>query len=213
MYATMRGWSIIESTMEPAMHEIRKALRQRSLATRDRLSPEERGQKSRVITERLLALPEFAAAGSVFIFVSFRSEVETMPLIRQCLAMGKQVSVPLTLAGEHRLLAFAIRDPEQDLAPGYCGIPEPRPGLPPVAPSAIEAAVVPGSVFSPDGGRLGYGGGYYDRFLQNEAPQALRVGLAFELQLVEALPLAEHDQPMDCLITETRLIHAGRKTP
>jgi len=195
------------------MAEERTTLRTKILAARDSLPPEERQRKSQAITERLLALPEFSASHRVFSYVSFRSEVETLPLIAHCLSIGTAVSVPLTLPAEHRLLAYGITDLGQDLAPGYCGIPEPLTTLPLVDPASIELVVVPGSVFDVHGGRLGYGGGYYDRFLQTAAPQALRIGLAFDLQVVAAVPLESHDQQLDYLITETRTIHMGRTTP
>lgn len=192
------------------MAEDRATLRTNILAARDSLPPEERQRKSRAITERLLALPDFAAARSVFAYVSFRSEVETLPLIAHCLNRGVTVSAPLTLPAEHRLLAYAISDPIRDLAPGYCGIPEPAKTLPLVDPASIEVVVTPGSVFDARGGRLGYGGGFYDRFLQTAAPQALRIGLAYDLQVIEAVPLKSHDQQLDYLITETRAIKFGR---
>ena len=195
------------------MSETRKTLRGGILAARDQLSPNERRWKNQAVTERLLALPGFAAARNVFVYVSFKSEVETLPLIEHCLQKGVRVSVPLTMPAEHRLLAYAITDPSRDLAPGYCSIPEPRPTLPLVNPASIEIVVAPGSVFDAQGGRLGYGGGYYDRFLHTAAPQALRIGLAFDLQVVEAVPLESHDEQLDYLITETRTIRFGRKTP
>ena len=195
------------------MAEERTALRTRILAARDTLSAEERQRKSQLISERILTLPEFANARSVFTYVSFRSEVETLPLIARCLQKGMRVSVPLTLVKEHRLQAYALTDPARDLAPGYCSIPEPRQTLPLVDPAAIEVVVTPGSVFDLRGGRLGYGGGYYDRFLQSAAPQALRIGLAFDLQVVAAVPLKSHDQQLDYLITETRTIHLERQRP
>jgi 5-formyltetrahydrofolate cyclo-ligase len=193
------------------MANVRTSLRTEILTARDGLPPEERQQKSRAITEHLLALPEFAKVRHVFAYVGFRSEVETLPLIVHCLKKGVTVSVPLTLPAEHRLLPYAVTDPDRDLAPGYCGILEPLPNLPPMDPASIEVVVTPGSVFDARGGRLGYGGGYYDRFLQNAAPQALRIGLAFDLQVVKAVPLKSHDQQLDYLITETRTIPFSRE--
>ena len=195
------------------MAEERTTLRTKILAARNSLPLEERQEKSRAITERLLALPEFCTCRNVFAYVSFRSEVETLQLIEHCLKERMTVSVPLTLPADHRLLPYAINDTSRDLAPGYCSIPEPLRTLPLVDPASIEVVVVPGSVFDAKGGRLGYGGGYYDRFLQAAAPQALRIGLAFDLQVVAAVPLESHDQQLDYLITETRTIHMGRTTP
>ncbi|HCC55116.1 MAG TPA: 5-formyltetrahydrofolate cyclo-ligase [Desulfobulbaceae bacterium] len=195
------------------MPEARTTLRIKILAARDGLSVEERQLKSRFITDRLLALPEFAGARNILTYVSFRSEVETLPLIAHCLQKGITVSVPLTLVTEHRLLAYAITDPGRDLAPGYCGILEPLPTLPLLDPVSIELVVMPGSVFDMRGGRLGYGGGYYDRFLQNAVPKALRIGLAFDLQVVKDVPQTGHDQQLDYLVTESNSFHFTRKTP
>ena len=131
-----------------------------------------------------------------------------MELIRQCLARGKRVAVPLVNALENAMVPLLIKDPEKDLAPGYYGIPEPDPRKSlRVDAREIDAAVIPGSVFDVRGGRLGYGGGYYDRFLVYDAPRAKRVGLAFEMQLVERVPVQPHDQPLDILVTEERIVN------
>lgn len=192
------------------MKNERTSLRADILAARDSLPPQERQRKSRAITERILALPKFAAAKNVFAYVSFRSEVGTLALIGHCLKKSIPVSVPLTVPAEHRLLPYGITDPNRDLVPGYCGILEPLTTLPLVDPASIELVVMPGSVFDLKGGRLGYGGGYYDRFLQTAAPQALRIGLAYDLQVIEAVPTKSHDQRLDYLVTETRIIQCDR---
>lgn len=195
------------------MQTDRAALRATILTQRDQLPPLQRQEKSRAITTRLLELPAFQDAGLVMAYVGFRSEVETWPLLLACLAMGKQLAVPRTMVATKRLIPCLLADPGQDLAPGYCGIPEPRPTLPEADPGAIDVVIVPGSVFDAAGGRMGYGGGYYDRFLQHDAPQAIRIGLAFDLQLVEHAPLEPHDQRMHCLITESSTLIIGRPTP
>ena len=190
-----------------AMGMGRPELRKRVLTIRDRLTITERARKSGQICKRLWGLPAFADADLLCIYVSFRSEVETVELIRQCLAAGKTVTVPLTVTDPPRLIPHKIDDPDQDLVAGYCGIPEPDPGRSePVDPGAIEAVLVPGAVFDPLGGRLGYGGGYYDRFLALEAPRAVRIGIAFAAQVVERVPLLAHDQPLDYLVTEERVL-------
>ncbi|MFZ5775120.1 MAG: 5-formyltetrahydrofolate cyclo-ligase [Thermodesulfobacteriota bacterium] len=191
----------------------RASLRAAMLARRDQLSPEARREKSAAITHRLLTLPELRAAAMVMAYVSFRSEVETMPFIAACLDLAMQVAVPRTLVAKKRLEPRLITDPGRDLAPGYCRIPEPLPTLPLADPRAIELVIVPGSAFDADGGRMGYGGGYYDRFLQQAAPQALRVGVAFDLQMLERLPLEPHDQRLHVLITESSTFRPGRPAP
>jgi 5-formyltetrahydrofolate cyclo-ligase len=185
---------------------IRKRLRREVLAGRDSMAPADRSRKSGLIEENLWQLEEIAGATILFIYVNFRSEVETLPLIRHCLSRGKKVAVPLTDLRNSRLLPYAVKDPDQDLQPGYCGILEPVSGrLQAMDPHTIETVILPGSVFDEQGGRLGYGGGYYDRFLANDAPLARRVGIAFEQQMVEQLPLLPHDKRLHILVTEKRI--------
>ncbi|WP_051305880.1 5-formyltetrahydrofolate cyclo-ligase [Desulfogranum mediterraneum] len=188
-----------------SLEEQRQQLRQGITARRDGLSPALRRRKSEAIGRSLLALSSWQAAQYICIYVHFRSEVETGILLDQALNQGKIVTVPYTLAAQHRIVPVRITDPERDLVPGFQGIPEPVPALVEQAaidPGVIELVVVPGLVFDCQGGRLGYGGGFYDRFLAREAPQARRLGLAFGLQLVSRLPLAVHDIPMDLVISE-----------
>jgi 5-formyltetrahydrofolate cyclo-ligase len=167
----------------------------------------DRHTRSRLAVKNFLQLPELQRWSTLFIYVNFRSELETVELIHQCLVRGKRVAVPLVNAAENVMVPLLIKDPEKDLAPGYYGIPEPDPRKSlRVAAREIDAAVIPGSVFDVNGGRLGYGGGYYDRFLVNDAPRAKRVGFAFELQVVEGVPLEPHDQLLDILVTEDRTI-------
>ena len=185
----------------------RQELRTAILAARNAMAPTARHAKSLAVAERLWQLDAFRNAHTPFIYVHFRSEVETLALIRQCLARGKEVAVPLTLTEEKRLDPYLLTDPDHDLRPGYCNIPEPDPGrVSPLEPGRIDVVLLPGSVFDLRGGRLGYGGGYYDRFLAQAAPQALRIGIAYELQVVAKVPLLPHDQRLHYLVTEERLV-------
>ncbi len=186
------------------MEQRRNKLRRRILARRGQMSAEERRTKSALIAGRLLAMPEFKRAGTIFIYINFRSEVETMALADKCLELGKRLCVPVTITAERRLAACLLTNPEGELRPGYCRIPEPdisKAKL--IAPQEIDIVLLPGSVFDRSGGRLGYGGGYYDRFLAREAPDALRIGLAFELQIVDEVPLMAHDMRLHYLLSES----------
>lgn len=197
------------------MSDSRQIMRRERLACRDGVSAVERAEKSGAAAALVMGLPQVAGARVVMAYMHFRSEVETAGLIARLLALGKTVAVPCTLAKESRLLAVRITDPERQAVPGYCGIPEPSPELLETAkidPQTIEAVIVPGSVFDRQGGRMGYGGGFYDRFLRNEAPQAVRIGLAFELQVVDRAPLAPHDQVMDFVVTENKVYDCGGKS-
>ncbi|MBC8207728.1 MAG: 5-formyltetrahydrofolate cyclo-ligase [Desulfobulbaceae bacterium] len=187
--------------------------RQETLALRDQLSPEERSFKSDLILERFWDLPEIARCRSFLVYVDFRSEVRTWDLLTQLLLLGRIVAVPLTRVLEKKIIPIQVTDPVKELTPGYCGIPEPRSAVSErsrLDPTLVDVVIVPGSVFDQQGGRMGYGGGYYDRFLAHEAPQALRVGLAYDLQIIPQLELAPHDQTLDLVITESRVI-TGRR--
>lgn len=189
-----------------------KQLRKDILAARNTMSQEDILTKSSIICERLLSLPEIAESTHIFLYVSFRSEVETMRLLKKLINTGKTISVPITRVKENRLDAIRITQPENELVPGYCDIPEPKEEIlishyqP---PETIDAVILPGSVFDERCGRFGYGGGFYDRFVSN-IPSAYRIGLAFELQIVERAPLQDHDELLDMVLTEDRIIRGAR---
>jgi 5-formyltetrahydrofolate cyclo-ligase len=191
----------------------RQRLRKQILGARDLMSASERHEKSGSAVQNFWSLPQMKHWSTLFIYVNFRSELETLELIHLCLSQGKRVVVPLVDASAVSMIPLQIQDPEKDLVPGYYGIPEPDPQKSlRVAAREIDAAIIPGSVFDINGGRLGYGGGYYDRFLVNDAPQAKRVGFAFEMQVIENVPVQPHDQPLDILITEKRIVNITHKT-
>jgi 5-formyltetrahydrofolate cyclo-ligase len=187
-------------------------IRKTTLAARNRLTPAEIADKSAAITRTLLSLEPIRNRQTIFVYVSFRSEVATFELIDALLAMGKTVTVPITRVAEKRLDAIRIENPATELEPGYCAIPEPKKEIclaGTIAPTGIETILLPGSVFDLRGGRFGYGGGYYDRFLE-QVPAATRIGLAFDLQIIDKAPLREHDEILDLVITESRVIRGER---
>lgn len=188
--------------------DIRRQLRKAILADRDAVPRAVREEKSRVIRDKFLSLAQLGRASCLMIYVNYRSEVITWPLIMDLQGQGKIVAAPVTDPHSARLLPYIVENGAQDLIPGYCNIPEPDPrSRPELDPGRLDMVLVPGSVFDPGGNRLGYGGGYYDRFLSQEAPRALTVGLAFELQMVDSVPVQDHDIPLDLVITEERVIH------
>lgn len=180
------------------------ALRAEILARRDNLPPANRRTASARIRETCLGHPAIARAASLFVYVSTPREVDTHRLIDHLLAAGRTVLVPL------------IRDREQMTAvpfpgwscmrPGQLGILTP-PALPPWD-GTVDAALVPGVAFTAGGARLGYGRGYYDRWLSTH-PATTAIALAFELQVVDKLPLDSHDMLIPTIITERRTITGG----
>jgi 5-formyltetrahydrofolate cyclo-ligase len=131
-----------------------------------------------------------------------------MPLIDWWLAHGIAVALPRIIGPRH-MEAFAVTHPTADLIPGFYGIPEPRKGLAPVDPAVIDVVIVPGSAFDRAGGRIGYGGGFYDGFLRRLRPDAQRIGIGFEAQLVERVPREAHDLCVDLVVTEARTIETA----
>jgi 5-formyltetrahydrofolate cyclo-ligase len=187
-----------------ASHAKREA-RARALAARDALPAAERARLSRVICARATALAELGRAESLLLFASFRSEVDTLPLLSWALARGVSVALP-RVCGPRLMEALRIEDPAADLAAGTWGIPEPRDGLPVVDPQHIDIVIVPGAAFSPDGARCGYGGGFYDSYLPRLLPKTPRIALAFDVQVADQLPCEPHDLRVDAIVTETRVI-------
>ena len=183
-------------------------LRKEILSKRNRLTLQQIASMSGRIELSLLDRSEIKTAETVFTYVNFRSEVSTREIINQLLHQGKQVAVPITRVKEKRLDIVTISDPENDLVPGYWGIPEPREELVDqklIAPGDIDVIILPGSVFDKRCGRFGYGGGYYDRLL-SQIPAAKRIALAFDLQVVNEIPLKDHDEILDFVITEEQTI-------
>ena len=179
-------------------------LRKKIAEARDSLSREIRASKSHEIEQRLWSLPEFQAARMVMFFASFRSEVDTLPMIRHALDSGKRVILPKVAGRE--LLLFEIKDFDNDMVSGAWGIPEPRETTP-IALGEVGLVIVPGLGFDQQGNRLGYGAGFYDKLLQDYSGATAAV--AFELQIVPEIPADPHDIPVQKIVTERRVIEAN----
>jgi len=183
------------------------ALRKEILKKRDSLTRQERRDKSARIMERVLSLPEYDAARSVFIYADFRSEVMTRDLMAHALKHGKRVLASKTLIPEKRLALTDILDPERDLVPGYMGIPEPRDGIFRDIPcTEVDLVLTPCVGYDDQGNRLGYGAGYYDRLFESVREDAVRIGLAFEVQIAPEIPSENHDVKIPIIVTEDRVI-------
>lgn len=181
-------------------------LRTALLKARDSLPPDERAAKSRVLQERVLALPQFSRASCVCLYLSVRSEAGTDLLLRAALAEGKRILVPVVDRAAARLRLSELHEPQRELAPGAYGVPEPLPRYRRYrSASLVEFMILPCVGFDEQGYRLGYGRGYYDRLLASLEPGFPRVLLAFEIQGVQRLPVEAHDVPVDMVVTEERV--------
>src|SRR5205809_3278873 len=170
-----------------ALRDAKRTIRERVLAARDALPPQQREAASAKIAERLIALPSFLAADTVFVTIPFRNEWDSRLLAQRALAMGKTLASPRVDLQTRMLSLHRICDLSIDLAPGYRDIPEPTTLCPPVAIDAIEWALVPGVAFDVDGRRLGYGGGDYDRLLPLLPRASPRSAGTFVVQLVSQI--------------------------
>lgn len=187
------------------------AIRRTVLSRRSGLGAPAREVLSEKALALLLSLPEMEQAEVVLTSVSIRSEISTAGLIEHILGAGKRMLIPF-VADDGRLAATWVTSVD-DLSPGYKGILEPRARMP-VASSEADVIVVPGVAFDTSCNRLGYGGGFFDAFLST-APRALRVGMCFECQIVDEVPHLDHDEPVDVVVTEDRVLRVepDRRTP
>lgn len=179
----------------------KRATRQTLLALRDALTADARDTGSRAIADRANALlAHKLPAGSVLaLYAAKESEVDPTAIGAHALTHGLQVVYPRIVPGDRRLAFHEVT--ARELQPGKFGLREPGLDAPAVPLSEITAFIIPGLAFDRAGSRVGWGRGYYDATLE-AVPAALRIGLAFECQIVGHLAREAHDMPMNYLITE-----------
>ena len=185
----------------------KSAMRRNALCQRRDLDPLWREKASRHIMDQAFALPEVARAARVCLYASFGPEVGTHDLIARLIRHKGGVVLPRTLPDENRLELHWSDAFPGDCRQGPFGILEPDPArcTRVIQPEEVDVYLVPGAVFSRDGFRIGYGGGFYDRLLAS-APDAHAVGLAFSVQVVASVPIDPWDRPVKAILTEEGLI-------
>ena len=186
------------------LQEAKSAARKEVLRRRDALPEPDRAARSRTIVRNVLDLPAYRSSGTILAYASFGSELLTEEFLRRVLEDGKVLFLPKVNQHEHRLSLYKVEDLARDLEPGVWGIREPRRGIgAPADPHDVDFVFVPGVAFDRRGGRLGYGGGFYDALISGElAERAYLVSGAFECQIVDEVPTDEHDAPVDLVVTE-----------
>ncbi len=197
--------------MEPTLLATKTELR--STALRQRREQQDRHAVSQRILDRLFASKTYQTSRTILFYVGVRSEVGTLDHVARALGDGKNVFVPLCDADQLRL--FQLKSLEE-LTPGTYGIPEPSPSVRTLVDrmgsiDEVELAVVPGVAFGKDGSRLGNGRGYYDRLFRAITGPTVRVGVAFECQIFESLPMNDHDIWMDAIVTESAIYGPNRR--
>lgn len=177
----------------------------RSLRIDRRAFPnEKRLEYSRQISERLFQSQEYAQAKAIMVYISTRIEVDTSLIVRQALADGKAVAAPRCKSKIHVMDFFVIKSTE-DLDDGAYGLSEPREGCELFTAYEDSICIVPGLSFDTNGQRMGFGGGYYDRFLSDYS--GISCGLCFDEFISDTLPTEETDVAVDMIVTQSKIIH------
>ncbi|MCI5649066.1 MAG: 5-formyltetrahydrofolate cyclo-ligase [Fusicatenibacter sp.] len=180
--------------------ETKQSIRREVFARRKMADETEITAKSDLIFQKLIQLPEFLKAEYFFAYMDFKKEVMTAKMIEKAFALGKKVAVP-KVEGEN-MIFYEICDFSR-LESGYFGIPEPEGCKECTAQSGF--LLVPGVAFDTQRHRIGYGKGFYDRYLAAH-PEFFKAAVAFEFQLFDEVPYEKTDILPDLLITENRLI-------
>ena len=171
------------------------------LSARDALTADQRAAASAEIARRVE--PLLAGRGTVALYAPKASEVDTAAIDAAARAARTRVVYPRMQSGERRLAFCAVRI--EDHEPARFGLREPRADAPAVAIDEIDAFVLPGVAFDRAGHRVGWGRGHYDATLA-AAPAALRVGVGFACQVIDAIEHDPHDQPVHYIVTETETV-------
>lgn len=189
----------------------KKVMRKEMLENRSKLTKKEIREKSNKIKEKLMGLEKFKEAQVIFSFISFGDEVDTHEIIKESLKLGKRVGVPVTIPEGRKLLVSELYDFDKELELGYYDILAPKEEyIREIHPKEIDVVLVPGVVFTPAGYRIGYGGGYYDRFFSKNK-DVYKIGLCFDMQIADEIPIDLYDIPVDIIITEDRIIDCSKE--
>jgi 5-formyltetrahydrofolate cyclo-ligase len=183
-----------ESNMKAAL---RRQLREKLIG----MSEMDRHSKSVAACGLVASTPEFAAASVIMLYLSSSTEVDTSPLALRGWQSGKTICVPRVFMHDKRMLPVEINSLTSSMTTSTLGIREPVGGKP-VPVQFIDLVIVPGLGFSRGGYRIGRGMGFYDRFLAQEDFLGVSCGLAFDEQVVEKIPVLDHDMPLSMLVTD-----------
>ncbi len=170
------------------------------------LPSEQRSERSRRACQNLVSIEPFQKASTVMMFVSLPHEVDTSEAILHAWQLGKVVAVPKISWEQRHMIPVQISSLETGFSTSSFGLRNPIAGVP-VPFEDIDLVVTPALGFDRKGNRLGRGGAFYDRFFANSQLRALKCGFAFAEQVMDSIPVAEHDLPVDMLVTDEGIMH------
>lgn len=185
----------------------KKTFRKETLTKREILYSAEIDSR---IVDRFYQSPLYKDSQWIMIYVSFGTEIKTHDLIKKMLSDGKNVVVPICEPATHTMILSQLRDFDEDLQAGHWGILEVKEDkIDRVSPETLDIVVMPGMAFTVKGERMGFGGGYYDRFLDTLPEKTQTVALIREDFIYDDIPTEPHDKSVDYVITENRTIHCS----
>lgn len=196
----------------------RESIRIEALRRRENFSPTERATRSKQIVRHVIEWiqqneknGEGCYFDAVMVYLSMKSEVKTGELIKTLFNQGRQIIAPVVDTKSGKLIPRCIQNLEKDLVKHRFGMLEPNETCPIFPPDKLQLIIVPGIAFDSSGYRLGYGKGFYDRFLPS-CPNAVTIGIAFQVQIVEDTYPQPWDIPVQHIFTEEGLIPSKRVT-
>lgn len=181
-----------------AKQQIRKEMKEKF----KRLTDEEYQSLNRRLTREFLTMERVRRSKVVMLYYSIRREADTIELIRQLLSQGKVVGLPICTKTQSLNVGriTGLHQVQPKTVGRFC-LMEPSTDAPLLGPSELELIVLPGLAFDRSGHRLGYGAGYYDRFLGGKGVNGFKLGLAYPFQLLDHIPVTEHDAPLNGVLT------------
>jgi 5-formyltetrahydrofolate cyclo-ligase len=187
--------------------ESKKEVRKRILKQRREMDVMEAAKKSSLIFDRITCLEEFKNAKTIALYLSFDNEVDTFKLLKLIKETGKKTVVTYTESKSVVLIPVYVNDIKTDLVEGNWGYLEPKVDkLEKAREEDIDFVIVPGVVFDEERNRVGFGKGYYDKYLSKLRDDAVTVALAYEFQVLTSVPVESHDIKMKMIVTEDRII-------
>lgn len=190
---------------------MKKEFRKKVINLRKKQQPDFIKKNSDIIKNKLLQMDCIKNSNTIMLYLDFNNEVITDDLIKELISMDKIVASPITIINEKVLIPSQITDFENGIKYGAYNIREPKPDCSPeINIKNIDVVIVPAVAYDINGFRLGYGGGFYDRFLENIREDAVTIGIAFDLQIFDEVPKEPHDAQLDYIITESRILKPNK---